>query len=149
MVNFTLPSTTSEMISISTSQTFRSRWKVTPQGVNRGGRGEGVILNVEIRPICNHFFTYRAFTVNTCEMANLWFQQGGGGGGCQFSTLKFYPIYKDLIFLSWFKSLDWRNGLYLILTAEQRWKRWTLTQHITIYLTDYNLKVKNCPMPSL
>ena len=55
-------------------------------------------------------------------MAYLWFQQGGGGG--QFSTLKFDPIYEDLIFLSWFKSLDWRNGLHLILTGEERYKRW-------------------------
>ena len=98
-----------------------------------------------MRPICNDFFTYRELTVDTCEMAYLWFQKGG----FNFHTLKFDPIYEDLIFLSWFKNLDWWNGLHLILTGEARWKRWNLTQNKTIYFTNYNLKVKNCLMSSL
>ena len=70
-------------------------------------------------PICNDFFTYQELIVNTCEMAYLWFQQGGGG---QFSMFEFDPIDEDFIFLSWFKCLDWRTGLHLILTGEERWK---------------------------
>ena len=60
-------------------ENWSPHWKETPQGVIfQQGRKEGrLIINIEMRPICNYFFTYRELTVNTCEMTYLWFQYGG------------------------------------------------------------------------
>ena len=58
----------------------------------------GSISNVEILP---HLNTYRYFKGKNGQMAYLFFQRRrmvkGEKEGCQFSTLKFDNIYKDLL----------------------------------------------------
>ena len=70
------------------------------------------------------------------------------GWGSIFNV-EIWPHTWRFYFLIVIQNLDWRNGLHLILTGEERWKRWNLTQHITNYFTNHNLKVKNCLMSSL
>ena len=90
MVNFTLPSTTSEMISISTSQTFRSWVVIFHQ------RQPMVCLSQLIR-YARACSSYECFILRARRLSSKLLKQGYLVERLKLSFRKFYGRYGDLI----------------------------------------------------
>ena len=112
MVNLTLPSTTSEMISISTSQTFRS-WVV----IFHSSPAYGVFISQLIRNAraCS---SYECFILRARRLSSKLLKQGYLVERLKSSFRKFYGRYGDLIEQY---GVTLSRMLNDILTLDQKW----------------------------
>ena len=91
MVNFTLPSTTSEMISISTSQTFRS-WVVIFHH-----RRPMACLSLKLIRYARACSSYECFILRARRLSSKLLKQGYLVERLKSSFRKFYGRYGDLV----------------------------------------------------
>ena len=112
MVNFTLPSTTSEMISISTSQTFRS-WVVIFHH-----RRSMACLPLNLYDTARACSSYECFILRVRRLSSKLLKQGYLVERLKSSFRKFYGRYGDLVEQY---GVTLSRMLNDILTLDQQW----------------------------